>query len=138
MYNLVFNESNNIEDVYCLTPTVPVAGSDAFLSISDEGKTNWSIMQNATLHVLKSARSSFKDTSWEESFGDLIGDATMEDYQDALATARQRAEASGIATPAAGYHAAKAAIYDMSGHRLPSVQKGLNIIRMADGQVKKW
>jgi len=137
MYNLVFNESNNIEDVYCLTSLVPVAGSDAFMSISDDGKTNWSIMQNATLHVLKSARSSFKDTSWEESFGDLVGDATMEEYQNALASARQRAGATGIATPTTGNRAAKTAIYDMSGHRLPSMQKGLNIIRMADGQVRK-
>lgn len=137
MYNLVFNESNNIEDVYCLTPSVPVAGSDAFLSISDEGKTNWSIMQNATLHVLKTARSSFKDTTWEECFGDLIGDATMEDYQDALAQARQRAGVSGVSAPAMGTGAAKAAVYGLNGHRLPTVQKGFNIIRMADGQVRK-
>lgn len=45
--------------------------------------------------------------------------------------------ASGISSPAVAPNAASVAIFSLSGQRLPAMQQGVNIVRYADGSVKK-
>jgi len=137
MYNLVFNESNNITDVYLLASSSPVAGADCFMSISDSGQTNWSIVQNATLHVPSAKK--YKDTTWEECFGDVVGDFTQEDYEAVLKSMRDETAATDIEAPATVQddEVRIVSIYSANGQQLPKLQKGLNIVRMSNGTTKK-
>lgn len=59
-------------------------------------------------------------------------------YASIMALSAMKSLASGIQSATVGQHAqGPAAIYDLRGQRLQHLQKGLNIVRMADGRVRK-
>lgn len=143
LYNCIFNESKNITDVYCLKTAPPTSGTDWSLNITDEGKMSYDNLSNATLHVPAGSKNSFKDTSWEDAFGDIVADAKTTDYLDALIAQRENAveesTTDGIrsAKTANDANAIPVGIFTINGKKINSVQKGLNIIKMSDGSVRK-
>ena len=59
-------------------------------------------------------------------------------YASIMALSAMKSLASGIQPATIGQHAqGPAAIYDLRGQRLQHLQKGLNIVRMPDGRVRK-
>ena len=80
-------------------------------------------VESATLHVPASAIDAYKTTSPWSDFGSIV--PLTEDEIDAV----DDVQAAGVA--------AEADRYDLQGHMIAGPQKGINIIRMSDGTVRK-
>jgi len=136
IYNLLFvNHTNRqiLTDIYMPLNEPPVVGTDALQSISDEGKTEWSVLQNATLHVPAGCRNAYVNSELGESVGEIVEEGNILDlYKAALG----QAVTNEVKAPFVGEKQA-VGIYDVSGQKLSSLQKGLNIVRYNDGSAKK-
>lgn len=95
--------------VYCEASLVPATASDAF-----EGTD----IAHATLHVPEDLMDMYRNVSPWNGFGTI----------EAL---------KGTGINAIIVDRSDAQIFDIQGNRLDNVRKGLNIIRMSDGKVKK-
>ena len=110
---LKLNETTRSDDdylhIYCEAEEVPTISSDAFTGTD---------MSRVVLHVPDNLINEYKAADvWKE-----IG--TIEGLSE-----------TGI--KAISNEMSEAQIYDVQGNRLNNVRKGLNIIRMSDGKVKK-
>ena len=95
--------------IYCEASLVPATASDAF-----EGTD----IANATLHVPEDVIDTYRNIYPWNGFGTI----------EAL---------NGTGINAIIVDRSDAQIFDIQGNRLDNVRKGLNIIRMSDGKVKK-
>lgn len=91
----------NLKDLYCYAPTVPVTDDAAFIWYTP--------CYSATLHVPAVALEAYKTTFPWSGFGTIVP-----------------IETDGIAAPIAG--AASSEIYNIHGQRLTAPHKGINII----------
>ena len=112
-----FHKCISMTDVYLYAEQVPETGKDVFVD---------SNYKNATLHVPAASVEAYKNAEQWKDFGTIIA-LTDEDPKPttdiAVTTATQE--------PAIVEH------YTIDGKRINQPQRGLNIIRMSDGTLKK-
>lgn len=111
-----FEGCSGLVDVYCLAEEVPETSSDAF---------NSSTIGSATLHVLASVLDAYKTTEPWSGFGKIV--ALTEEEVDGIKDLRD----------SKGFKDLKDYWHSLDGRRLPAPQRGLNIIRHADGTARK-
>lgn len=105
-----FMDCKKLKDVYCYSPFVPQCDNTAF---------NNKIIMTATLHVPEEALELYKsDSSWR-NFGNIVSI----DNTNINNIERKEEKAIGI--------------YSVEGRLINSEKKGINIIRMSDGTIKK-
>ena len=112
-----FGYCSSLTDVYCLAEEIP------WTDIWYEGVFSGTPVESATLHVPASALKAYKRTSPWSGFGNIV--PLTEDEIDAV----EDVQAAGVAT--------ETDRYDLQGHMIAGPQKGINIIRMSDGTVRK-
>ena len=111
-----FQACSSLTDVYCLATDVPATGFGVFYGVT---------ITSATLHVPAESIEAYKTTyPWSE-FGKIVP-LTDEDLTgiDELPTDN-------------GQTVMPEEIYDLNGRKLARMQKGINIVRMSDGSVRK-
>lgn len=105
-----FMDCKKLKDVYCYSPFVPQCDNTAF---------NNKIIMTATLHVPEESLELYKsDSSWK-NFGSIVPIDNTNIYN----IERNEVKAIGI--------------YSVEGRLINSEKKGINIIRMSDGTIKK-
>ena len=109
-----FRDCSGLTDVYCYAEKVPSTSSYAFYDVP---------LSSATLHVPASALDAYKRTSPWSGFGNIVPltDDEIDAVEDVLA--------AGVA--------AEVDRYNLQGHRTIAPHRGINIIRMSDGTVRK-
>ena len=110
-----FSFCSSLTDVYCFAEEVPETDYSAFYGTTP--------VKSATLHVPASALEAYKTTQPWSDFGSIV--PLTDDEIDAV----EDVQAEGIA--------AETDCYDLEGHRTTAPQRGINIIRMSDGTVRK-
>ena len=123
--SLAFSGCTGLTDVYCYGDAVKEAQSDAFgvFSSSVSGMRAMAAggIANATLHVPSALVEAYRQTAPWSGFGRVVA---LED------------DVNGIKS--VDFDAAKPyRIFTVDGRELPSMQKGLNIVRTNDGQSVK-
>ena len=103
--------------MYCLAEEIP------WTDIWYEGVFTDTPVESATLHVPASALEAYKTTKPWSDFGTIV--PLTDDEIDAV----EDVQAAGVAT--------ETDRYDLQGHRTTAPQRGINIIRMSDGTVRK-
>ena len=108
--NHVFSDCSVLADVYCKAESVPKTDILAFDSTD---------ISQATLHVPKSALEAYQSTKPWSEFGKIvaIGETDIHEVKASVP--------------------AKSSYYSLSGIRLKSPSKGINIIRQSDGTTRK-
>ena len=107
-----FEGCNNFDDFYCFAPKSPTLGTDVFKD---------SYYKYATLHVPSTLLKEYRSTGAWSEFGNIV----------ALTD-----EETGITTIDNGQQKAYI-VYDMNGRKYTQMQRGVNIIRSADGTTRK-
>ena len=105
-----------IADVYCYAEQVPETGKDVFLL------SNYT---NATLHVPAAAIDAYKNAEQWKDFGNIVA-LTDDDPKP-----------TEIEVPKATQQSIVVEIYDLGGRCISQLQRGLNIVKMSDGTIKK-
>lgn len=105
-----FAGCTNLRTVICMTNGVPSTAADAF---ADAG------ISQDTLYVNITYEAAFRDTAPWSGFGRIEGVGVV----------------SGIDNPTSV--AAEPVIFDLNGRRQHQLQRGVNLIRKADGSVRK-
>lgn len=112
-----FYGSTNLVDVYCFAKDVPEAEGGVFANCNNE---------SVTLHVPASAIDDYKSKDPWNTFNKIV--ALTDEELTAIKNIENEQEIiSNEATE----------IYDLQGHRLSQPQRGVNIIRTADGKTRK-
>ena len=106
-----FSGCTNILDVFCYANTVPITGSNAFRSVTG----------GAILHVPSSAMGSYRSQSPWREFYNIVALTDKETGIAAIDNGQQEV-----------YE-----VYDMNGRKYTQMQRGVNIIRSADGTTRK-
>lgn len=104
-----FSGCTKLKDFYCYAKNVPSTKSTTFISC---------FLNNVTLHVPYESVNSYKSTAPWKDFKIILGLATT-DINDVSIDSRN------------------VLIYSIDGKKLYSPQKGLNIVYMSDGSIKK-
>lgn len=106
-----FLRCSGLKELYCNAENVPETGEDAFY---------YSSCSEATLHVPAASVEAYKGVDGWKDFGKIvaIGEETA-----ITSTTSEEAETINV--------------YDMNGRKLSMPQKGLNLIRMSNGQIRK-
>lgn len=108
----LFRDCTGLKDIYCYNEEVPEVG--LYVLAND-------IAHNVTLHVPANSIGKYKAASFWKEFGTIV---SVPNDNSAL-------ENTFISPNAINY------FYNMKGQRFGEPQKGINIIRMADGRYKK-
>ena len=109
-----FSGNMNLTDVYCYAEMLQL-DSDVF---------GYGYYSNATLHVPESSLDAYRSADWWMYFGSIV--ALTDD--DPKPTGIQSVNSNVI--PVEHY-------YSLDGKQTTIPQRGLNIIRMSDGTIKK-
>lgn len=116
-----FGYCENITDVYCYATTPPVHLSKYYKKGISDFFLN-SYINYATLHVPNESIDKYKGAfSWSD-FGNVVALTEQE---------------TGINSIGITADDSNAAIYNLRGQKQESLQKGINIIKMGNGQTKK-
>jgi len=114
-----FHECNSLTDIYCYAEQVPETGKDIFVD---------SNYKNATLHVPAASVEAYKNKEQWKDFGYIVA-LTDEDPKPMteimMTTAAQKPSVTVVEC------------YTFDGKRITTPQRGMNIIKMSDGTVKK-
>ena len=110
--NSAFAGCNNVRDVYCFAESIPTTGVNAFRNTF-----------SATLHVPAASLETYRETIPWSYFKNIVP------LTDEELTGVERIDNEQLTMPAG--------IYDLNGRRLMKMQRGLNIVRYADGKVRK-
>ena len=105
-----FYGCNSLSDVYCYATQVP--SCNYFYIVP---------MESATLHVPASAIDDYRNTAPWNRFGTIVA---LTDEEDSIKSATAVVSNDGIN-------------YDINGLRRTAPQRGLNIIHMSDGTIRK-
>ena len=116
-----FAYCSSLTDVYCFAEDIPAAGTTIFEDLDFEA---------ATLHVPAASLEQYQTTEPWSSFGTIV--ALTQDDIDAV----EEVEAAETATETARYDLQGRPISTPQNQR-PTNVKGINIIRHADGTIKK-
>lgn len=111
-----FLSCTGLKDIYCLTKDIPWSGNNVFYKVD---------LTNATLHVPAQSLSLYQTSDPWSQFGKIVP--------------LTENEMTGIELPYpdGSLWNSQYIIYDIKGHRLEQLQRGLNILRMSDGTTKK-
>ena len=112
-----FFGSTSLTDVYCYAENVPETEGGVFVNCNNE---------SVTLHVLASAIDDYKSKDPWNTFNKIV--ALTDEELTAIKNIENEQEI--IVNEATE-------IYDLQGHRLSQPQRGVNIIRTADGKTRK-
>lgn len=115
-----FAECRRLKDVYCYRKLLPNADYELFVTKYDSNSAKTDL-SNATLHVPAESLEAYKTTKPWSDFGSIV---PLSDGDTGISTTE------GIDNDIVNYHS-------LDGKRLERPSKGLNIVRMADGQTKK-
>ena len=107
-----FNCCFSLTNVYCYAEEVPVTDSHVFNDINSE---------NATLHVPANSIETYKNAEQWRNFGNIVA----------------LTDPSGIESTTASQQPTIVERYTIDGKRINQPQRGLNIIKMSDGTIKK-
>ena len=110
-----FSGCTGLSDVYCYAIDVPKGGDSIFYGLD---------LSSATLYVPAASLETYKATAPWSSFGKFVPLTDEEMGVEELTID------NGQLTMSAG-------IYDLNGRRLTKMQRGLNIVRYADGTTRK-
>lgn len=114
--NGTFEYCEKLENVYCYAVDIPAMGNSVF---------NDSSISSATLHVPASSVEEYRTTAPWNGFANIV--PLTDDELKSSNAPNLIAEDSGKPIK----------IYTIDGKSLPKVQRGLNILRMNNGNVKK-
>ncbi|MDE5787093.1 MAG: leucine-rich repeat domain-containing protein, partial [Bacteroidaceae bacterium] len=106
-----FSSCNSLKDIYCLADSVPNTKSDVFYGVEQS---------SATLHVPASSIQAYSTTSPWSGFGNIVAIGEGDGIEQLTSET--------FTNPTA---------YDLSGRRTANKQKGINLLRNAEGRVKK-
>ncbi|MDE7166914.1 MAG: leucine-rich repeat domain-containing protein [Bacteroidaceae bacterium] len=112
-----FLSCRNLKDVYCLADTAPVADGRLFSGMEVK-------ISSLTLHVPSASLQAYKTTYPWSDFGQIVAI----DEGDGIEQLTSEEGHSAFKNPT---------VYDLSGRRTTKMQKGINLLRNADGRVKK-
>lgn len=116
-----FGNCENITDVYCYATTPPIPLSKYYKKGINDFFLN-SYINYATLHVPNASIDKYKGAfSWSD-FGNVVALTEQE---------------TGINSIGITADDSNAVIYNLRGQKQESLQKGINIIKMANGHTKK-
>ena len=115
--NNAFSKCDALTDVYCYAEQVPETGGAVFSSMYYETKI--------TLHVPAASIDAYSNAYPWKSFGSIV------------ALTDSDPKPTGITVPTATQQTNIAEHYDLNGHRVSQPQRGLNIVKMSDGTMKK-
>lgn len=114
-----FGSCENIEDVYCYAIDPPTPTITWYVNVLSD--YFWqSYAEYATLHVPESSIDIYKNATFWKNFGTIV--ALTED---------------DTAINTTSIHNCLEKYYSLDGHHIYSPKKGINIIKMPNGQIKK-
>ena len=116
-----FYNCKELKDVYCYALNVPQTSENAF----DDDNFDSPYIKNATLHVPAASLEAYKQTIPWSRFGKIV--ALTEDDP----------KPTGVNSIKSDNQAIPSRIYSVDGKQLTTPQRGLNIIHMSDGTMKK-
>ena len=114
--NYAFSNCTLLKDVFCCAESAPEAESTAF---------DLANIESATLHVPAASIESYKTTEPWSNFGSIV---PLTD-EEMTAISSPTATGTPLSVPDQ--------IFTLGGGKVDTLQKGINIIRMSDGTVKK-
>ena len=112
-----FHKCTSLTDMYCYAEQVPETGKDIFV------ESNY---KNATLHVPAASVEAYKNAEQWKDFGNIVA-LTDEDPKPT----------TEIMVTTATQQPTVVERYNIDGKRIATPQRGLNIIKMSDGTIKK-
>ena len=118
IHDEAFMKCQSLKDMYCYAEQVPETNNPLVFDRSN--------YRNATLHVPAASLEAYRNAEQWKDFGRIVA-LTDEDPKPT----------TDINTPAVTQMPAIVERYFIDGKRISSPQRGLNIIRMGDGTVKK-
>ena len=118
IHDEAFMKCQSLKDMYCYAEQVPETNNPLVFDRSN--------YRNATLHVPAASLEAYRNAEQWKDFGRIVA-LTDEDPKPT----------TDINTPAVTQMPAIVECYSIDGKRISSPQRGLNIIRMSDGTVKK-
>ena len=99
-----------MKDVYCFSEDVPALGFECFYEVP---------LADATLHVPYSSIGAYRDAFPWRNFGKIVS------ITDAVNNIPNDIAPETIT------------VYDLNGHLQPKMQKGMNIVKYSNGNIKK-
>ena len=110
-----FYGCTNLKDVYCYSVDVPALMTDCFREVP---------LTDATLHVPSESLEAYRNAEqWRYFFGFII--ALTDEELDLVNITPDNVAPEIVA------------VYDINGCRQPNMQKGLNIVKYSNGNIKK-
>ncbi|MDE5788595.1 MAG: leucine-rich repeat domain-containing protein, partial [Bacteroidaceae bacterium] len=107
-----FEDCIALKDFYCFAENIPTIGSDIFSGVN---------LRSATLHVPAAYLEAYSAKSPWKIFGQIV----------------PIGEGDGIEQVRGNTNSTNQIVYDLNGRRTTMMQKGINILRDADGRIKK-
>lgn len=113
--SFAFSGCSALKDVYCLAESVPNTDADSFNGVK---------LSSATLHAPTVSLQDYSTTEPWSKFNQIVAI----DEGDCIERLASEESNSFFTNPT---------VYDLSGRRTTKMQKGLNLLRNVDGQVRK-
>ena len=115
----------NVQKIVCYATVPPVSDSAS-------GEPWYSCYKTARVYVPEESIPAYIQSPVWKKFYEENDFLTIEDY-----LAEQGDDETTAINSAASQQAASATLYDLSGHQLTAPTKGINLVRMSNGEVKK-
>jgi len=116
---------DNVQKIVCYATVPPVSDSAS-------GEPWYSCYKTARVYVPEESIPAYIQSPVWKKFYEENDFLTIEDY-----LAEQGDDETTAINSAASQQAASATLYDLSGHQLTAPTKGINLVRMSNGEVKK-
>ena len=110
-----FSKCSGLKDVYCYAERVPTTGVSIFYGVA---------LSSATLHVPAASIKEYSTTKPWSFFGQIVALTDADGIEQVASYERNPT----FTNPT---------VYDLNGRRTMKMQKGINLLRNADGRVKK-
>ena len=115
----------NVQKIVCYATVPPVSNSAS-------GEPWYGCYETARVYVPEESIPAYIQSPVWKKFYEENDFLTIEDY-----LAEQGDDETTAINSAASQQAASATLYDLSGHQLTAPTKGINLVRMSNGEVKK-